>query len=200
MFGIYQFNKMKNILFLIFIVCFFLSCKNKRERNLEIMQSEFETYLKDNTFRENAQLTIFELKAISYDTLDINYIDTIKVYNAIKKRNHFNKLLNLKTDLIKSKMNTMQIYSDLGSKTLYDYEKEEIDKHIKEGKDYQDSILYYSAIDSTITERIKQRKNPEDIYRTKFFVKATYTKDGKDDNLLDTIIINFTKELKVIQY
>ena len=189
---------MKKISLIIFTIILVISCKDKTTSNLEIMKKEFETQLKDKAFADNVEIEIFQLDAISYDTISENFIDTLKLYSINSKIDHFQKLAKSSLELAKLKGQQLRLYASLGDKTLNDISREDLQKYIDEAKEYQDSIQYYVKNDSLTKEKIKNRANPKDFYQTKFFIKATSKENDKSHNILDTINVYFNDQLKII--
>lgn len=186
-------------LHLIILICLILfSCKDKRKDNLETMESDVKTFLNDQAFKDNYKLKIIEFKSFGYDTVNENYLDTLKLLSAMDMFDHFKKLTKNAIEIARLKNQQYQIYSSLGDKNLNDINKEDFEKAIKDANEYRDSMTKYNLLDSNIRERIIQRKKPENIYKAKFFIKATASKNGKDENMLDTLYIYFDKNIKII--
>lgn len=189
---------MKKITLILVTIILIVSCKDKTASNLETMKKEFETYIKDRAFADNGEVEIFQLDAISYDTISENYIDTLKLYSITLKINRFEKLVERKMELAKLKGQETRLIASLGDKTLVDIGKEDVRKYGDEAIEYLDSIQVYAETDSLIREKIKSRNNPKDFYEAKFFIKATAKVNGKSENILDTLNVYFNDQLKII--
>lgn len=189
---------MRKIYYTFLLPLIIFSCKHQSETNLEKMKTAFEKSLTDKAFKDNYKLKIIELKAISYDTLTENTLDTLKLSKYGDKYDHFKKLCNLTLERAQLESQSLRLNASIGSKTLTDISREDLNKYLKEAKEYQDSMTYYASIDSTIRETIKNRKKPNEVYEGKFFLKAVASKDGKDENIMDTMYYYFDKQIKLI--
>lgn len=189
---------MKKIVTGILLFSTLVGCKSATENNLIKMKASVEKSLNDNAFKENYKLNIMELKAISYDTVSENMLDTLLLIKYSDKMDHFLKLTELTLDQARDQGKNMRLYAMINSKTLTDMAKEDFDKLMEEAQNYQDSIKFYSDIDSITRNRIKARLKPNDIYRAKFFLKATVNKENKSENFLDTVNYYFDKDLKIL--
>lgn len=189
--------KSTNILIFMFMFIAF-GCTNHTKRNTQIMEDEFKKSLTDKAFQSNSKLEIFELKSLGYDSVNENHLDTLKIIQASNQFSKFQELSNINLDLSNSHIKMANIYLSLGDNTLTDMYIEDAQKDAKKAKEYRDSMAKYIKIDSLIRRRILSRKNPELIFRSKYFLKATLTKDLKNENILDTVLTYFNKNLKII--
>lgn len=176
------------------------SCKDKKAENLQMMKKQFEASVNDKAFSDNAQIKILELNAISYDTLNENYIDTLKILDAYSKYERFEKLTKITIERAQLEGQKMRLNSLIGSKTLTDISREDLNKYIQQANSYKDSMMFYSQVDSIIKAGISNRKTPDNIYQAKIFLKAIYSKDGKSENILDTMKVHYDKEFRIIRF
>lgn len=190
----------KELSLILFALILLNSCKDKKTENLQTMKKQFEASLNDKAFSDNAQIKILELNAISYDTLDENYIDTLKILDAYSKYDHFKKLTDITIERAQLEGQKMRLNSLIGSQTLTDISREDLNKYIQQANSYKDSMIYYLQVDSIIKARISNRKTPENIYQAKIFLKATYSKEGKSENILDTMKVHYDKDFRIIRF
>lgn len=183
----------------LFFVLLFYGCKDKKQQNSELMEQSFRKYLFDNAFSNNSKLDIFELNSLGYDTLNENFIDTLKIIDAKKQINKFDQLANLNIDIIKKNLQLAKLYMSLGSETLSIQYKDNAKDYANKSQEYLDSMAHYIEVDSLIRKKINERTNPEIIFRSKYFLKATFSKDSVSQNILDTLFIYFDKNLKIIR-
>jgi Mg2+ and Co2+ transporter CorA len=191
---------MKKLLLTIVIGALLISCKDNEESNLKKMKIELEKEIKDDAFKNNLKVEIYQLEAISYDTVTENYVDTLHIISASNNLQQFIELHESNMKLAKLKSNQIRIYRSIGSSSLEDIDREELQDYLDEAKRYLDSMKVYRNKDSSIREQIKKRSSPENVYRAKFFIKATtHTKNGESNNNMDTTYIFFNKDLKLIK-
>jgi hypothetical protein len=183
----------------LFFVLLFYGCKDKKQQNSELMEQSFRKDLFDIAFSNNSKLEIFELNSLGYDTLNENFIDTLKIIEAKEQINKFDQLANANIDIIKSNLQLAKLYLSLGSETLSIQYKDNAKDYANKSQDYLDSMAHYIKVDSLIRKKINERKNPEIIFRSKYFLKATFSKDSVSQNILDTLFIYFDKNLKIIR-
>jgi hypothetical protein len=195
---------MKAILFLTLATLLLISCSNEREDNLNKMKEIFSKYISDNTFRENVDLNVLEFRAISYETVSENTLDTVRWISILDRGNHFGELLKLEEDLLRKNMDMANLNHKLaGTGDVTDYEfatnRADIQKSMNDIQATKDSIQYYLEYAKNIENTIKNRKSPKAIYWAKLFLKATSTKNGEKTNIMDTIRPFFTLDIKLIK-
>jgi hypothetical protein len=182
----------------IIILSMLFSCKSTEEQNIIQMETSVKQYFNDFAFKENTKLQILELKNYGYSTISENTIDSAKISVVLEKIKHFESMMESQLEIQKSKSQQLKLAVSLGNKTLTDIYNEDVQKAFKELSKYNDSAKRYAKIDSTIRHRIETRKNSEAFYKAKFFIKATATKDGKSENMLDTLHLFFDKSFKLL--
>ena len=184
---------MKNILILLSIIVL-VGCKSKYEKNLSIMEANYKQSLIDDAFRNNQKLTIFTLKAIRYDTINENSIDTIRLIRLSLRRNNL-------IDLVVSQTNSLETEKDIMNLTddpvLHSFYREKIKESLKESQPQVDTIEMLKLKDSIIKQRILSKRNHVRYFRLKIFEKSTLKKDTISENCMDTIFIYFDKNLKL---
>lgn len=186
-------------IYLILTFGFVFGCIDKKAENISKMETNLKTFLIDFAFKDNSTIIIYEFKSVGYDTSNENYIDTLKMSAANQNFEKYKKLFELSIKMAKLKDQEVRLEAPLGDRTITEIGKDELQKSMEEAKSYRDSMTKYNKLDSVIDARMKKRMNPELIYRARFYIKATSTKDGKDNNMLDTMNVNFDRNLDVIQ-
>jgi len=174
------------------------SCKSSEERNITQMETSVKKYYNDFAFKENTKLEILELKNYGYSTVSENTIDSAKILAVSGKIEQFVSMMESQLEMMESKGQQLKLAVSIGDKTLTDIYNEDVQKAFKELSKYNDCVKKYRKIDSTIRHRIETRKNTEACYKAKFFIKATATKDGKSENMLDTIHLFFYKSFNLL--
>lgn len=188
---------MKNIYIL--IILSFLSCKSKEEKALIRMKSVYEKWITDEAFKQNIKLTIYQLDAISIDTVNENTLDSLQRAIYQNKVNQFILLGN--EEVKRAEKHTRlsklgyQLNNDLGTQA-----KELANENMKLINSYIDSSKYYLKLDSILNQKILSRKQPVEIYKAKFFLKSTFAKDGQERNSLDTVFGYFNSDFKQLTF
>lgn len=189
---------MKNSI-LTFILILSISCQESKESNLKEFEISFRKVMEDRAFKENAKIDIQEIRAISYDTIDENTIDTFRLLKINDEISYFNDLVDKILAVAKSDARLARLSGSIDRDgTLTSIYKEDLKDGLKKAEMYQDSIKVYEAKYLEIENRLKGRKKVDLAFSAKFFVKAVFSKDGKSENVLDTIFVNFDKNKKFI--
>jgi hypothetical protein len=189
--------KMK-LTYSLIILSILFSCKSTEERNITQMEKSVKKYFNDFAFKENTKLEILELKNYGYSNVSENAIDSAKILAVSAKIKQFESMMESQLEIQKSKSQQLKLAVSLGNKTLTNIYNEDVQEAFKELSNYNDSVKKYLKIDSIITHRIETRKNTEAFYKAKFFIKATATKDGKSENMLDTLQLFFDKSFNLL--
>jgi hypothetical protein len=165
---------------------------------LNKMKESAEGRIRDYAFKENMTLSLLEMKAIDYDTISENHLDTLRILKCTEKMDNFKKLFDSNMELVRINMEQAKLSGMIGSKTLLNMEKEEAQKYLKEAEKCRDSILYYHILDSLTRIKITNRKEQRNFYKTRIFIKATLEKGKDKNNILDTVFYIFDQNLNII--
>ena len=173
---------MNKFVLIILTFLFLTNCKDKASSNLKEMKNEFRIFIEDKVFSLNGELEIIQLEAISYKTIDENFIDSIELKTINSQIESYKKLAKSSLELANLKRRFF------GPKDLDD------------AKQAQEKLDFYIKRDSLIRDEISKRKNPKKCYQAKFFLKAIAkdNKKGKSENYLDTLDAYFNYKLKII--
>ena len=174
------------------------SCRSMEEQNIKQMETSVKEYFNDLAFKENTKLEILELKNYGYSTVSENTIDDAKILAVSGKIKQFESMMESQLEIQKSKSQQLKLAVSIGDKTLTGIYNEDVQNAFKKLSKYNDSVKKYLKIDSTIRHRIETRKNTEAFYKAKFFIKATAIKDGKSENMIDTLHFFFDKSFKLL--
>lgn len=189
-----------NRTFTISVLClaFFLISCDKYQSNLNHMSESTKKQLSDFAFKENIKISIIDFKPISYDTINENTIDTIRLMDAVDRTEWYTKMSSDIADLLDSERDQYNRYLRLGWTDLASSQKKDYDKHKEEGLAYLDSAKIFTEKAYQIRKKIEVRTSPKPVYKFNAFIKASMKKGEEENNLLDTIHRYFDEDLNLI--
>lgn len=194
---------MKKVFLLIILCIFIASCQSEYEQNLGKMKKTVISELENNVFKGNMSLEILEYKNESYITKNENFLDTIRLSNNISKLEHFNELMELQVEKMKTLSKQIRLYGDAFgiNDNLTQISKEDMKDAHDKMKQYKDSFDLYWQNDSLIKVRINERTNPKPVYHYKAYLKCIFTdnKSSETENFADTIYWFFDENLNLIR-
>lgn len=192
-------NKLSIMVTLLVLSLSILSCVDEYERNLQIMTDVSKQKLMDYAFKNNSKLEIFEFKALKYDTINQNLLDSFTLNKLALQHKYYLDIIKSSLELAKLKSNQAYLLNQIDSKQLAKMNLEDSNKEIEKAQLYNDSLKMIELKDSIIRNDISNRTNPELFFKYKFFIKATSITGTESSNILDTIYFVFDKDLKSIE-
>lgn len=194
-------SKMIKILSIVLLL--FCSCNSRYERNLIKMSKEVQCYLKDKAFKENQTINILDIKLFEYDTLNENFLDSIRILQNFTQFEDEKDLAEKYLELSSQAMKIAMLYAMTNgtNNELTKMYLGDAQEHLEKAEIHKDKVIELRAIDSTIRNRIQERISPKPIYRVKSFLKAEIKDLNTDkikENILDTAYFFFNEDLKII--
>jgi hypothetical protein len=182
------------------VIVMAVSCKNEYESNLQKMELAAKKYVEDVAFKSNATIDFLEFKAVSYEPVDENHIDTLISLQLVDKVLSYHKKMRQSTERMKNSRDLIKIYASIDrSIALDEYKEWQVDS--TRARLYMDSAAMCLSKDTAIRERIKSRVNPKVFYSATFFIKATSknNKSGASENYMDSIHMYFDENINVFE-
>lgn len=190
---------MKRILIVLFAICLLFSC-NKYESNRKEMEVKIRQDRMDEAFKRNAKCKIFILSVLKYDTTNMNYVESVKRSRILDKVDLLQQTGRMLLEEVSLSRQKLALYEKLGSSELVAIAVNDLKAKIKECQLNSDSVKRLLRSDSIISARMDSRKNSSIVYRAQTYFKATYTQNGKTENVMDTIYCIFDEKLNQLRF
>jgi len=176
------------------LIFLFFSCKPAKEKEANLIERECKSNFFDSARKENSSINFKEYKLISLDTINSN---TIAISWIDKMNNNIQKL-NAIMAREGQRMDTevgILVHSPKKGKfsNLNDLKLSAMDMELTY---YGRMIDNYSDIDSALIKFIQINKSPSSIFRSKIYVKYSWTKKDWTRDIADTLQYFFDEKYK----
>jgi hypothetical protein len=175
---------------LIIAILVLVSCTNEKQKQFNKVAENVEIFIKDNAFRENQTVTIYEIETVELVKVTGNYINEDYVSKLLEASKSYMKLAKVEGEKIEGYTKLMTQYNMKLMIEKGNESKIKMDEYIKLSKNFVSE-------GSKLLEEIDALKI-DSVYRAKVFLKASFKKEDYSENVLDTFyyILNNKLEIK----
>lgn len=192
---------MRNLNLTTVMLCllFVYSCREEKKANIAIMESAIQKQMKDNSFRDNVDLKIFELKVIDYDTINSYDMDTFRFIHYVNTLSNYNDICTAIKKTLVAKYNIASLEKQMyENKTINDIHQSDLKDKLNELNQMLDSADRYNKLSEKLGSTLGKERQAFDLYfRAKVFIKATSTKEGQSTNYMDTSAVYFNEKAEL---